>query len=790
MLKNYLKIALRTMAQQKLYSGLNVFGLALGIASFLLIYFFIQFELSHDRFHPGADDVYRIIERQPNNVFMGNDRFAVTPAPLARTLEADFPQVLHATSVANIGVLLGTDDANFMEDGIWADSSFFDVLPFPMLRGDAATALRGPDGMVLSATLAKRLFGEEDPLGQTLDVRTWSGVQPFTVSAVMEDVPENAHFTFDFVLPIHANDNYVGSLTRWTNNSYVTYFRLQTGSDSEALQTAMPDFVLRHVGAEQAHNYEYIVEALTDIHLYSNANFDLGQSGDIRYVYLFGAIGLVILLLACINYMNLAIARSIKRAREVGLRQAIGARRGQLIVQFISESVLMAFVALVLGILLARYGTPVFGALVDRPIAIAWDQPLLYPVLLALMIFVGLVSGSYPAFYMAKLRPIQTLKGSVSGGPDRSRLQRMLIVVQYTASIVLIAGSLVIYRQLQYIQNLDVGYNREQVVSLPIYDSGLRQQSDVLIETLRRHPNVRSVTTVSSLPTNIESSNGVQAWEGHEGDAELTVYQANVTYDFFDVFEIPIVAGRRFTPDFTSDSLQAIILNETAVAALGWTPETAVGKRFTDDGQVIGVMKDFHLHSLHLPIAPMMVRMSGNWYNRVAVRIAPTDIPATLAFITSTLDTFTDYPVEYTFLDDDFDALYRSERRLGQTFSYFTLIAVLIASLGLFGLAAYATERRSKEIGIRKVLGASVSNLVSLLSREFIALVVVAFAVAIPVAYFTMERWLDSFAYRMPLGMGVFLAAGVLAIAIALLTVIYQAVRAALADPVDSLRYE
>ncbi len=790
MLKNYLKIALRTMRQQKLYSGLNILGLALGIGCFLLIASFIRYELSYDRFHPGADQVFRIVERQPNNVFMGSDMFAVTPAPLARTLEADFPQVAHATALTSISVLIGYGEAHFLEAGIWADSSFFDVMPFPLERGDVSTVLRSPDGMVVSATLAKRLFGEDDPIGQTVEVQYWAGTLPLRVDAVVADVPDNAHFTFDFILPILANADYTGSLAYWTNNSWHTYFRLHVDADPDALQAAMPDFVLRHVGAEEAGNYEYIVEAMTDIHLYSEVNFDLGAPGDIRYVYLFGAIGIVILLLACINYMNLAIARSIKRAKEVGLRQSIGAHRAQITAQFISESVLMAFFALGLGIVLARLSAPVFAALVDRPITLGWDQPLLYPLLAGLVLVVGLLSGSYPALYMSRLRPIQTLKGVLGGGKDRSLVQRALIVFQYTASIVLIAGSLIIYRQLDYIQQKALGYTREHIVTVPINDSALRQDADVLTAAFGRHPDVLGVTAVSSLPTNISSSNGVSSWEGREGDQTLSVYQANVGYDFFEVFDIPIIAGRPFTPEFSTDTLEAVILNETAIAALGWTPATAIGKRFMEDGHVVGVMKDFHLHSLHLPIAPMMVRMSGNWYNHLAIRISGNNIPATLAFITETMDGFTDFPVESAFLDDVFDDLYKSERRLGHAFGYFTLLAVLIASLGLFGLAAYATERRSKEIGIRKVLGATVADLVTLLSREFMLLVAAAFVVAVPVAYFAMRRWLDGFAYRMDLGVDVFLIAGVLAMSVALVTVIYQAIRTALADPVDSLRYE
>jgi putative ABC transport system permease protein len=794
MIKNHLKIALRTMRQQKLYSGLNILGLALGIGCFLLIVLFVQYEHSYDRFHPDYDRVHRIFERQPNNWFMGNDRFAVTPAPLARTLEAEFPQVAHATSIGITFSLIGDGESHFYEHGIWADSNFFQVFPFPLLQGNPNQVLHSPESIVLTASLARRVFGDQNPIGRSVTVESWEGEKPFTVAGVVADVPSNAHFTFQYILPLLASSNYLGNLTQWTTNSWHTYFRLADGGETEAMaaaiQAAMPDFVLRHVGSEQAENYEYHVQPLTDIHLRSGVNFDLGPAGDIQYVYLFGAIGLVILLLACINYMNLAIARSIKRAREVGLRQAIGAQRVQVMGQFMSESVLMASLALALGIVFAGLAAPVFGHLVNRPITLGWDQHWLYPVLAGLVLVVGVVSGSYPALYMSRLRPIQTLKGVVQGGPDRSRLQRFLIVAQFTASIALVAGSLVIYRQLEYILGKEVGYTRDRIVTFPILGSADSQDSQLLIERVKRVPGVLEASVSSYLPTDVGSSNIVSSWEGREGEREMAVYQMEVSVEFLSVFEIPLVAGQGFLDYPQSDSIESVILNETTIKALGWTPEESIGRQFLENGRVVGVVRDFHLHSLHLPIAPMMLRQVDTWYSYLAVRLSPADMPATVAALTALLDEGTDYPVEYTYLEDVFAKQYLVEQRLGQTIGYFTLLAMLIAALGLFGLAAYASERRSKEIGIRKVLGASVADLVSLLSREFLGLVLVALVVAVPLGYFGVRRWLDGFAYRVDLGMDVFLIAGVLAVFVALAAVSYQALRTALADPVDSLRYE
>ena len=792
MLTNYINIAIRTLLKQKLYSGLNVLGLTLGLTGMLLIFFFVQHELSYDRYHTGSDNIYRIIAQQPGNEFMGSDRFVVTPASLADELRQTYPEVVATTTVQMGRFLIQREEAHYHERGIWADSSFFDVFPYSLQVGDATTALANPNQIVLTTSFAEKIFGDTNPIDQTLEVEQWGRTITVSVAGIMDDVPENTHLAFNFIVPIHAQDNYIRDLDRPTSSSYLTYLLLREDASPEALQASMPIFEQTYFGAEDAENFNLEVQPLTRIHLHNEANFDVGVPGDIRYVYLLGAIGLIILLLASINYMNLAVARSMKRAREVGLRQVIGARRRQIAVQFISESVLVSALALMLSIALAYTLLPLFGELVNRPLEVNWTAPWLIPGLIALVALVGFVSGSYPALYMARLQPVQSLKGTGTqgtGGNQRSLLQRSLIVLQYTASIALIAGSIVIFRQLQFVQDSDVGYDREHIVTYRLtgidYDeiSSIKQQ-------VKRFSNVVDVVEVTQLPSNVANSTISESWEGRENGEELLIYQTNVGAEFFDVFNIDLVAGRPFSPNMASDSTRSIILNEKAIAVLNWTTEEAIGKRFMGDGIVVGVMRDFHLHSLHLPIAPLMLSYIDGWAGHIAVRLQPGDPSHTVAQITGMLDALTDYPVQHSFLEDAYENMYRSERRLGEMIGYFTLLAVLIASLGLFGLAAYSTERRAKEIGVRKVLGASVAGLVSLVSREFLVLVVLAIGFATPLAYAVAHDWLGRFAYRIELGPDVFVLAALVAIAIAFFTVSYLAIRAALTDPVKSLRYD
>jgi len=796
MLKNYLAIALRSMRRHLGYTALNVFGLAAGLAAFILILLFVQHELSYDRFYEDSDRIFRVVKRHPGVNFHGLDSWAVTPAPLASTLVEEIPEIRDATTIGERSALLSVGNQHFWEEGLSADENFFDVFSSRLLHGNSETALVSPNGIVLTETLARRLFGDRDAMGQTL---LYQRRDPYTVTGVIPDVPANSSIKYSFIISIRSQSDYAENLARgnWDSANYYTFFRAAEGATETQLQARMPDLVEKYAAREgdnPAWRVQFLVQALRDMHLHSRFNVEIASTGNATYVYLFLAVGFVILLLACVNYTNLAVARSIKRAREVGLRKVVGAWRRQLIAQFLGESVLMAFLALVLALGLVHLLLPYFGNLVERPIHMDYfGNGLLVPGLSALVLIVGLLSGSYPALFMASLRPIEVLTGTREGRSNRFRVQRLLIVGQYAVSVALVAGSFVVYQQMQYVRNKDLGYDREHVLTVRVKDEALRTNYRTMRNEWLRIPGVLAVTSSSDLPTNVVASNGIGGLAESSAVEDLQVYMTYAGYDYLDVFGMELAAGRSFSREISSDTLGAALINETTARSLGWTPEEAVGKTFVhNNGErtIVGVVNDFHMHSMHMPIEPLVIRFNTGGFGYISAKIRSDDLPATISSLAQTANQFTPYPFEYQFLDRQFDQIYSADLRMGETFGFFTILALLIASLGLFGLAAFAAEQRTKEIGIRKVLGADVSGLVALLSKDFLKLVGIAFIIGAPIAYFAMQRWLESFAYRIDISPAVFVVAGLAVSLVALLAVSYQSIKAALVDPVTSLRSE
>ena len=796
MIKNYFIIAIRSLRKQKLYAFINIGGLAVGLACFILILLFVQYELSYDRFYENADHTYRMVKRYPGYTFHGMDSYAVTPGQLAATLVEEYPEVKAATTITDQSALLSLNDEHFWEKGLWADPHFFEVFTFPLLQGNPKTALAQPNSIVLTESLSRKIFKDKNPIGETL---LFGKNDLYKVTGIMPDVPDNSSLKFSFVTAILSQDDYQGNLAKNTwNSNFYTFFVLADGADAAQLQAKMPAFLEKYLTAADGENpssrLQYLIQPLTDMHLRSHFNFDIAFTGDIKYVYLFSAIAFVILLLACINYTNLAIARSIKRAREVGMRKVIGAKRGQLITQFLGESLLMTLLALALALVLVQSLLPFFGHLMERPIQLDYlKNGLLLPGLLMLVVLVGLFSGSYPAFFMASLKPILVLKGKLDGRPDKFRLQGLLMVGQYTVSIALVAVSLIIYNQLQYIQHKNLGYDRDHIVTIRVNDGALQQNYQVIKNEWLGNPFIMAVSASGSLPTYIESNNGITGWEGSSPNDHLDSYIAYADYDFLDVFGIQLAAGRNFSQNFATDSLSAALINETAARTFGWTAEEAIGKHFVHNHQeltIVGVMKDFHMHSMHMAIEPLVIRPSSKWISYISVKVRPEHLTETIAALEKTVKQFSSYPFEYQFLDEQFDQLYKQEIRLGEIFGFFTLLALVIASLGLFGLAAFTAEQRTKEIGIRKVLGASVRGIVSLLAQNFLRMVILSFLLATPIAWYAAHRWLQDFAYRIDLQWWVFALAGGLALVIAWCTISYQSIRAARTNPVDSLRNE
>ncbi|HMB90320.1 MAG TPA: ABC transporter permease [Rhodothermales bacterium] len=798
MLKNYLKIALRNLRKRKGYAFINVVGLAIGMTCCLLILLYVVDELRYDRFHEHADDIYRLrVER-----FSSGGEAELTAAASAPMLPAalqDFPQIAAGARLAQRTYLVERGTERFYEERFfWADSSMFDVFTFPFVAGNPTTALARPYSVVLTASTAKKYFGDQDPIGQVLTIEDWD----LTVTGVVQDVPVQSHFSFDFLgsfSTIEVLEDRPSNEWNWWSLGYYTYLRIGEGVDVAALQEQLREMPSRYIGdQEEVSGYRQFLylQPLTDIHLHSDYRAEIEPNSDIAYVYVFSAIAVFILLIACINFMNLATARSAQRAREVGLRKVVGAGKHQLIGQFLGESILMSLFALLLSLVLIQLLLPLFSQLAFKTLTLNYIKEWPYMLLaVGFAVIVGVLAGSYPAFALSAFRPAQVLKGDVVPGGRAAMLRKGLVVFQFAISVFLIAGSLVVFQQLQFMRTQNLGFQKEQMVVLNVRNN---QEVVSRYESVERAmnglPSVLEATFSSSVPGRSNYTNVISRQEGMTDDGQ-TMGILGVDYDFIDTYSLELAAGRGFSREMGTDT-SAFVINEATMKAVGWqTPDEAIGqnltRQFGDTRTVIGVVKDFNFASLQHTVEPLVLQLQPSWFNYITLRISTENVPEAMASISNTWNTFSPgRPVEYFFLDDDYDRQYRTEERISQILGLFTVLAIFIACLGLFGLASFTAEQRTKEIGVRKVLGASVSGIVALLSRDFLKLILVAFVVATPIAYFIMHRWLQDFAYHIAISWTTFALAGGTALGIALLTVSYQSVKAALADPVKSLRYE
>jgi putative ABC transport system permease protein len=803
MLKNHLIIAWRNIKRNKAYSALNILGLAVGMAVFILIMLFVRTETSYDRYHANARNIYRVVQEQPGNVYLGSSVFAVTPGPLAEAMVREFPEVLKAAHIDDwSNVLVSVGDKNFLEKSVhWTDPQTFEIFSFPFVRGDRASALKDPSSVLLSERAARRYFGGSDPIGQTIGLQLFAMKAELKVAGVFRDIPANSHFTMDVVAPFETMTKLQeDDLAQWSNSSYYTYVLLKDGADPKALEAKLAPFVAAHQpprdGQHRSEPARFFLQPLTRIHLHSRANFDFGLIGDARFVFLFASIAVLVLAIACVNYMNLATARSLKRAKEVGLRKVVGAGKGQLVRQFLGDAMVLTFMAMALAVGFVLAALPAFRTFVEREIAFnPFRDAALIPGLILLAAIVGAVAGSYPAFFVSAFRPVAALKGTGASRMKGRGLRNGLIVFQFAASIALIICTVGVRGQLAFIRNTDMGYDHDQILVLTPR-GGVRAGLEAFKSELRSNPAVVSVASSSCLPNNVTSSTNAQ-WPGQPEDARIPIYVIDADYDFPKLYGLELLRGRSFSRDFPADAGGAYLINEAARKALGWDDpvDREFGRKGHESaeprGRIVGVLKDFHMHSLHLSIMPLYIFLDPARANRVSVKLRGGDIPAALAFIEKTWKRFSpEYPFEYSFFDDIFDRAYRVERRLGTVFSVFAALAVLIACLGLLGLAAFTAEQKTKEIGIRKVLGASTSEVVALLSREFMKWVVAANVIAWPIGYFAMRSWLSNFAYRTSLTVPMFLGAALAAFLIAAAVISVQTYRAATADPARSMRYE
>lgn len=808
MLKNYLKIALRNLWKRKGFSAINITGLAIGLATCLLITLFVLDELSYDRYNKKADRIYRV---DADIKFAGN-RFisAVAPDPMGPTLKKDFPQVEQYVRFRGAGGLLLKKDNEYVQENqvIYADSTLFDVFTFPMLDGDAETALRAPNSLVLTATTARKYFNTTQAVGKTVLV---NNQQYYKVTGVIKDIPSQSHFNFDIFVSLSTLEE--SRRNNWLSNNFNTYVVLKEGADPKQLEAQFDGLVEKYIGPQVMQvlsasledlkkNGSYVkhyLTPLTSIHLHSDKVAELGPNSSIQYVYIFSAIAFFILLIACVNFMNLSTARSANRAREVGVRKVLGSLKTSLVKQFLTESILISCIALVLGLILTVAMLPYFNNLAAKNIKLNFlANPWLLPVLLLLVLITGMLAGSYPAFYLSSFKPIQVIKGKLAAGFKTSWLRSSLVVFQFAISIVLIIATMVIYKQLHFIQSHKPGFNREQVAI--IHNSGpLAGKAQVFREEIVKLAGVENATVTGYLPTDSwRNDNPVFADPTLDQKRAVSMQTWDVDDQYIPTLGMELIAGRNFSKQFPTDS-SGIIINEAAAKMYGFDDPIGKNLYFIRDINhpenvstlhIVGIVKDFNFSSLRQYVSPLALMLGEN-HGNVALRIKSKDIPHLITQIEKTYKAISPgAPFDLTFMDEDFNNQYRTEQRMGAIAISFSVLAILIACLGLFGLAAYAAEQRTKEIGIRKVLGATVSNITAMLSKDFLKLVIVAAVIAFPLAWWVMYSWLQDFAYRTHISWWVFIMAGTLAALIAIVTVSFQTIKAAIMNPVKSLRTE
>jgi putative ABC transport system permease protein len=805
MIANYFKIAVRNILRHKAYSIINIAGLSIGMACTILILLWLQHELSYDRYHTNADRIYRVATDINFGSMQGG--YAVNNHTSGPIMQRDLPEVEKAVRFHPVWgrTLVEYQDKKYVEENLlFADDSVFDIFTFPLINGDPRTALKKAFSVVISEDMARKYFGEENPVGKI--VKMTNAFHPnlgrasnFTVTGLVKNVPGNSHFHFNMLVSfetIYVNNE--RQRHRWTGdiNNY-TYILLHENSDPDQLEAKLPALVdkyfeedLKAIGVRLG----LFLQPLTSIHLYSKLIGEMSADGDIAYVYTFAAVALFILFIACINYMNLSTARSASRAKEVGIRKVLGAARGKLIRQYIGESIFYSCVSLILALILVEIFLPFFRSFFEVDLNAGYlTMPVIVISFLILIVFVGFVAGCYPAFFLSAFQPAQVLKGGFKTGPGKIRLRGGLVVFQFAISIALIAGTSITYTQVRYLKNKNLGFTKANIVVLKVLDKSIFGSIASIKEELKGHSGVVSVGTSSHLP-GLYARQQVFLPEGFSVEQMQMMEFISIDADFVPTLGMQIIAGRNFTADIF-DEKGGILINETAARQFGW--DNPVGKQITElsgphpTKTVVGVIRDFHIRSLHGIIEPIYIENVPESFSYFFVKIRPEKISQTISFLeTKWKEVVPAYPFDYWFLDEAFEGQYKAETKLNDHFIVFSLIAIVIACLGLFGLASFTAEQRTKEIGIRKSFGASITGLILLLCREFTKWVLVANIIAWPVAYFAMNHWLHNFAYRINIGLGIFILAALLALVIALLTVGYQAIKAARANPIEALRYE
>ena len=788
MLKNYFKIAWRNIVRQKAYSILNIAGLSIGMACSILILLWVQNELSYDRFHSRANQLFRI------TCSAGEFKTAVSAAGMAKGLQAQLPQIKAGVRISKpFPALFEVGEKKFEEKRVFfADSNFLQVFSFPLLAGNAATALKDPGAILISQQTAEKYYGTRDAVGKTIRI---NNNENFTIAGVLANTPSNSHFQFDVIIPMKTMAKWDWDLQNdtWSNFNFYTYLELdEKTAGSELAQQKLLQQIAKIFKAHGATvKIDFQLQPLTDIHLHSNLQIDLPGHGNMQYVNIFFIVAIFILAVACINFMNLATARSERRAKEVGLRKVVGANRYQLIFQFLGESLIFSFVSLVIAIGIVYLLLPVFKMLTEKTLAIDLLNGKLLLSLIGIAVLTGLLSGSYPALFLSGFAPVKVLKGKLRVAGGNLLFRNALVVTQFVVAIVLLVGTAVVYKQLDFIKKRNLGFDKSNLLYLPMTGE-LGEKKQALKASLAQNPLTENFTVISNLPTTLETGTVDVVWDGQTTRNQVIFPSLDVDENFVKVFKSQILAGRGFDKSFSGDS-SSYMINEKAMQIMGMNVGNAVGQNLTfgdAKGTIIGVVRDFHFKSLQYAMEPLVLRLN-KWGGVAMVRTTAGSNEQTIKALEKINQELNPaFPFTFGFLDKDLDNLYRSEQQMGNIFNLFAGLAIFISCLGLYGLSAFMAEQRTKEIGVRKVLGATVAGVVSLLSRDFLKLILIAIVIASPIAWYAMNKWLQGFAYQTTLEWWVIVLAGILATAIALFTISFQSIKAALMNPVKSLRSE
>jgi len=796
MLKNFFKIAIRKFLKHKVYSLINVIGLGVGLAACFLIYLYVHFETTYDDFNRKGDRIYRLVTdiKTPTDLF----NWSSTSGAMAINILKDFPEVESAVRISGENFLVRRGEHKYQEkNAIMADSTLFQMFDFPLIHGNRRTALQEPMSVVLTQSTAKKYFGSSNPIGESVLLTEAS--LPAKVTGVIKDIPENSQLQADMILSMSSQPViYKRSIdSAWTNFSLFSYLLLRPGQNFQSLEAKFPNFLSRHVGAHlKADNMSLtlFLEPLTRVHLYSKR--DGSKTGNIQNVYVFSIIGVFILLLASINFINLSTARSVERAAEVGIRKVAGAGKLQLAKQFIGESIMTSFIAWLLSIGVSAVTLPLFNQLAGKQVSTPFFyHPLYLVLLLCAALAIGLFAGIYPAFVLTSFKPVEVLKGRFTNSSKGILLRKSLVVLQFTISVLLIIGTIIVYTQLSFMRNQNLGFNKARML---VVETGGQVKHDVreaFKESVSSIAGVESTSFSSDVPGG-EMATAYSKIEDRKGDLEVASLEVVfVDFNYLDHYKLKLLAGRGFSKSYATDTSQAMVINETASKSFGYNdPKQAIGKKFDQwgrKGKIIGVIKDFHYRGLQQAIKPMCMRIEPDGYQKLSVLLDSKDISSVLKSIATKWDkSFPGRPFEYSFLDETFDKQYRDEERFGSLFLNFAILAILISCLGILGLSSYSTLQRTKEIGVRKVLGGTVLDIINLLSTDFLKLVLIAIVVASPIAWIGMNSWLKDFAYRTQIVWWMFVVAGLISLFIAFFTISFQAIKAAVANPVKSLRIE